>query len=569
MDAPASQSVEPRSTSAPPALSREEQARKDLCGTVFFSGAKTVCVVGFLLTVCAGILMFFNPKTDPSRESFPSIISRVFTTHSSENTPDILSFLSAKLPSPALTKEVEKKLEDNAPLVRAMRPSVQQFFLHIFHLGNEQVTVAPLRWLFFRKDLDYVNGADFMDSRTQQIRKLKEDVCTDPIAAIIEFQQQLAERGIRLILLPIPVKPCIEGDRLATPNQNPSELKLRQNAGFSTFLEALNRLGISVFDPAPLLFERLRQTAQAQYLQTDTHWTPDAMEAVAYALANFVNPESAANAPRNQPTEMVASLGDTAELLGLPKDQNEFAPQTLNIHPILQGGSLWTPSPTAEILLLGDSFTNIFSLHAMGWGQSAGLAEHLSQALAQPLDVIARNSEGAFATRQILQRELAAGRDRLRGKKVLIWEFAVRELAFGDWKYIPLETAAPQDATFYCPPPSKTARITGTLVAASPIPAPRSVPYKEHIACLHLVDVDVDGSQTDPRRECLVLTWSIQNRQLSAAASLHPGDRITLSVQSWEDVAETREKFQRSELDDVSLLVQPLLWSEGTDLIRH
>ena len=227
------------------------------------------------------------------------------------------------------------------------------------------------------------------------------------------------------------------------------------------------------------------------------------------------------------------------------------------------------PSNTAEVLLLGDSFTNIYSLHAMGWGQSAGLAEHLSAALAQPLDVIARNSDGAFAARQILQRELAAGRDRLSGKKVLIWEFAVRELACGDWKHIPLETAFRQDSTFYCPKPGKTARITGTLAEASPIPRPGSVPYKEHVACLHLVDVYVDGAEQDTRMECLVFTWSIQDRQLSPAAGLHPGDRITLGVQSWEDVAETREKFQRSELDNVSLLAQPLLWSEGADLIRH
>jgi len=513
--------------------------------------------------------MFFAQKVDPSRESFSSIISRLNATQHPEKDPEIINKFWAKLPSPATTKEVEKKLEDNAPLVRAMRPSVQQFFLQTFRLGNEQVMLAPQHWLFFRKDLDYVNGPDFMDSRIQRVRELKENVATDPLAAITEFHHQLAERGIRLVLLPIPVKPCIEGDRLNRPNRPVGELKLRQNVGFAKFLEELDRLGISVFDPAPLLMERLRTTAHPQYLEADTHWTPDAMEAAARALANFLNPEIAATPRGHQPTEPVAALGDTVGLLGLPKDQKEFAPQTLTIHPVYQGGSLWMPSTTAEILLLGDSFTNIFSLKAMGWGEGAGFAEHLSQALDQPLDLIARNSDGAFATRQILQRELAAGRDRLKGKRVLIWEFAVRELAFGDWKHIPLETAPHQDATFYCPQPGKTARITGTLAEASPIPRPGSVPYKEHVACLHLVDVEVDGSEAGSRKECLVFTWSIQDRQLSAAAGLHPGDRITLGVQSWEDVAETKEKFQRSELDDVSLLAQPLLWSEGTDLIRH
>ena len=34
----------------------------------------------------------------------------------------------------------------------------------------------------------------------------------------------------------------------------------------------------------------------------------------------------------------------------------------------------------------------------------------------------------------IAQGEIAAGNDRLAGKRVVIWQFAARELAFGDWK---------------------------------------------------------------------------------------------------------------------------------------
>jgi hypothetical protein len=89
-------------------------------------------------------------------------------------------------------------------------------------------------------------------------------------------------------------------------------------------------------------------------------------------------------------------------------------------------------------LLLGDSFTNVFSLEGMGWGAAAGLAPQLALALARPLDVIAQNDSGAFVTRQALARELAAGNDRLAGKRVVIWEFAARELSAGDWKRIEL-----------------------------------------------------------------------------------------------------------------------------------
>jgi hypothetical protein len=85
---------------------------------------------------------------------------------------------------------------------------------------------------------------------------------------------------------------------------------------------------------------------------------------------------------------------------------------------------------------LGDSFTNVFSLDPMGWGVSAGLAPQLARALGRRVDVLAQNDSGAFASRQLLVQALRAGEDRLAGKKVVIWEFASRELAVGDWKKI-------------------------------------------------------------------------------------------------------------------------------------
>jgi alginate O-acetyltransferase complex protein AlgJ len=70
----------------------------------------------------------------------------------------------------------------------------------------------------------------------------------------------------------------------------------------------------------------------------------------------------------------------------------------------------------------------------LGWGTSAGFAEQLSYALRRPVDRLVQNDQGAFATREMLRREP----DRLDGKRVVVYQFAVRELAFGDWKVIPL-----------------------------------------------------------------------------------------------------------------------------------
>ncbi|MGB5881714.1 MAG: hypothetical protein WBH85_16930, partial [Thermoanaerobaculia bacterium] len=55
-----------------------------------------------------------------------------------------------------------------------------------------------------------------------------------------------------------------------------------------------------------------------------------------------------------------------------------------------------------------------------------------------PVDKLALDAGGAHASRQALARELASGKNRLTGKKVVVYQFAMRELAFGDWKLIPL-----------------------------------------------------------------------------------------------------------------------------------
>lgn len=86
------------------------------------------------------------------------------------------------------------------------------------------------------------------------------------------------------------------------------------------------------------------------------------------------------------------------------------------------------------MLLLGDSFTNIFSLGTMGWGEAAGLAEQLSYELQRPVDRFVQNDAGAYATRERLAQALREDPQRLDRVRVVVWQFAARELAFGDWR---------------------------------------------------------------------------------------------------------------------------------------
>jgi hypothetical protein len=123
-------------------------------------------------------------------------------------------------------------------------------------------------------------------------------------------------------------------------------------------------------------------------------------------------------------TQLVEGLGDIVAMLKLPSTSRLYPKETATIKPVSQeNGAPWVPDQRADILVLGDSFFNIFSLAEMGWGASAGFVEQLSYTLGRPLDAILRNDAGAFATREARQ-ELARGRDRPMGKRLVIWEFA-------------------------------------------------------------------------------------------------------------------------------------------------
>lgn len=542
----ASNSKPPRT----PVLSREEEASRDLGSTVFRGVGRKLLMGGFLLGLTVGLASFFfgglaavRPAVEASRPAGKS---------------GILDWM----PTSARLHEIEKSLEESSLFVIRLRPRVQEMITKFFGAGNEQAQPGRGGWLFFRKDLDYVNGKPFLDPAVQRARAARDRVAADPLAAVEQFQKQLAARNIRLILLPVPVKPSIEGHRLAAASR--AEIRARHNASFSDFIARLRSRGVSVFDPTELLIERLKQSGEAQYLETDTHWTPPAMDAVALALSREVNPErlpSGAAYERGEQT--VDGRGDTQALLGLTSRQTLFTTQQVVTQAVSAGGQVWRPNPDADVLLLGDSFANIYSLGALGWGEESGLAEQLSYHLGRPVDAILRNSDGAFATRQILQRELAAGRDRLKGKRVVVWEFACRELTGGDWKPLDLAVGTPRKSEFYVPAAGANVLISGTVGRISRVPRPGTVPYKEHIACVELVDVRAGGDEAAKQAACLVFTWSMKEQALTPAARLRTGERVEMWVRPWEDVAQDREKFQRSELDDPALLAEPVAWSEG------
>ncbi|MGB6643110.1 MAG: hypothetical protein WBG67_20250, partial [Thermoanaerobaculia bacterium] len=170
---------------------------------------------------------------------------------------------------------------------------------------------------------------------------------------------------------------------------------------------------------------------------------PEAMELAARELARqvqeFTQFETSPDTGYLRRKVVVENIGDIATMLHLPAGQQLFTNEQVTTQRILTfEGRPWRADPNAQVLLLGDSFANIYAVDRLGWGAGAGLAEQLSYYLQQPVDKLALDAGGAHASRQALARELASGKNRLTGKKVVVYQFAMRELAFGDWKLIPL-----------------------------------------------------------------------------------------------------------------------------------
>jgi alginate O-acetyltransferase complex protein AlgJ len=228
----------------------------------------------------------------------------------------------------------------------------------------------------------------------------------------------------------------------------------------------------------------------------------------------------------------------------------------------------WQPSVAADVLILGDSFSNIYSSEAMGWGETAGFVEHLAYHLGRPLDRLVRNDAGAHATREMLSQELRRGHDRLAGKKVVIWEFAARELAVGDWKRLPLASAKTNKPAetkmtrqFYTPASGRSVEVWGVVRAASPAPRPGTVPYKDHILTIHLAQIESVDDPSAAAKDAVVFAWSMRDGKATPAARYRPGDKIRLRLQPWSDVDAKYESINRSGLDDDDLLLAEPAWA--------
>ena len=321
----------------------------------------------------------------------------------------------------------ERALEDNSVMAEAARKRCQWVALVTLGTGTQNAVVGRQRTMFYRPSVDAVVAPGFMGDTEKE---------GHPVPAIVGFRDMLTGHGVELLVLAVPGKETIYPEWLSP--RYPVGSGPPANVDMARFVEEMERQGVWLIDPTEALWEA--KSRGEIYLRGDSHWTPEGLDVVADEVARSVVQWMPGLAGRRGDLEIVATAvtrrGDLYDMLKLPELPTPFGPQQVTVRRVMDGetGEPLEPDAEAAIVLLGDSFTNIYSLEGMGWGGQAGLGEQLALRLGQSVDIIAQNDGGVNTARATLCRR----GDPLGGKRLVIWQFAARDLVVsnGEWEMI-------------------------------------------------------------------------------------------------------------------------------------
>lgn len=343
-------------------------------------------------------------------------------------------------PTHASLKRFEETLAGESELAATARRFYQSGLMRSFGQGNDKIVVGGHSFLFFRAEVEAAAGPGFLQPRPAAARgnllASARPASSDAVGAIIDFDRQLRTRGIHLVFMPLPVKPFIYPEKVwpgypagAGPAWN------RDRTALKTRLAAA---GVDVLDVTDDLWQAKAQPGGDLFLKLDTHWTPRGLALVADRLAPSLESLIRGQTKRafTSRTQGVTNSGDLLRLVEVQHAGELFQPQAVEIVQVLDRGAPAQGDDTAPVLLLGDSFTNIYRRKEMEWGEGAGLGEQMMLRLGVGVQVIAINGGGATAVRESLAQKPAM----LRDKRVVVWACSARDLVDGtvSWEPVPL-----------------------------------------------------------------------------------------------------------------------------------
>ena len=302
---------------------------------------------------------------------------------------------------------------------------------------NSAATAGVDGWLFLRAELRFLTLGKFSGAEAAKVSRSGKPDIADPIPAILDFRDQLKQRGIELVLMPVPAKAAIYPEKILPEAATSGE---EAAPALQAFYEELRAAGVDVLDLTRVFRENRGHEKGPVFCRTDTHWSGVGCFLAAQAVAEHLRAKLPAHVSgKTYSTEWrkVAINGDLPVLLppATPKPpQEEIAVRAVSEKG---NGASVVQDLNSPLLVLGDSHTLVFHDFLT---EKSGLIDQLAAELGFAPDLIGTRGSGATAVRVSLYRDSARNPEYLAKKKVVLWCFTVREFtdADGGWRKLPV-----------------------------------------------------------------------------------------------------------------------------------
>ena len=425
--------------------------------------------------------------------------------------------------------------------------------------GNRNVRIGKDGWLFLDEAIESLTGQGPFHDGPFPFQKGG----NSPVDAIKRFADQLDNFGARLILVSIPSKAMIYPEKInhniKGPISHPDAQRL---------VSELNSLpNLDVLDLTRSLFNLKKD--KKVFLKQDTHWTPEAMEEAAKIIANHIksmdiNIDKVNLNPKQK--EGRKAYGDLVEKINIW--DGAFNQESVIAKPI-KGN---TRDRNSKIILLGDSFTNIYSSNeGLGWGNNAGLPEHIASNVGTPIDVISINGGGATKVRKKLAQRRGSSED-MKNKKVVIWAITCRDLFLSQEqcidRNISWENVSFDKRPLEKKPTNNKITIRAKLIEKPKIPDPNQTTYKDLLygADYEIIET-ISGQVPEEGKKIAIVNWAFKNRVLLPSANYEIGSIRNLQLMPFEEMKDLQTLEQMYEGDNFDLFWELPKTSEKTQEI--
>ncbi|SMP51907.1 hypothetical protein [Fibrobacter sp. UWB10] len=255
--------------------------------------------------------------------------------------------------SSAFRLETLASLEGTCPVNADTKKFRDALSKKLKKLPKEQNAWAGGDMLWFRRNANYL----LADKITGQ------DSLHNPLPRLLELKKYLDSLNVQLLVVPVPVKEEIYGDRLVEG----TAADLCVNPAGREFTREMLAAGLDVLDlyPALMAAKSGDEPPHYSYQRYDTHWSLPGMLAAMELLASRVTQYSWYAESGAQPGSLNLQETKTVRegdlVAHLPDaEKSKYPADTLPAMKIFKGTEAYKGGKNSPILLMGDSFTGVF-----------------------------------------------------------------------------------------------------------------------------------------------------------------------------------------------------------------